>query len=45
MRKMSASLSVKKAKVENLQDFKTFTFYTKIVNKLIFFSNESFDMN
>lgn len=45
MRKMSVSLSVKKAKVENLQDLKTFIFYTKIVNKLIFFSNESFDMN
>lgn len=45
MRKMSVSLSVKKAKVENLQDFKTFIFYTKIVNKLLFFSNESFDMN
>lgn len=45
MRKMSASLSVKKAKVENLQDLKTFIFYTKIVNKLLFFSNESFDMN
>lgn len=45
MRKMSVSLSVKKAKVENLQDLKTFIFYTKIVNKLLFFSNESFDMN